>query len=60
MDALAQEADEGRRSRRYASGSWQTSFDPGISEWGNLSRQTRDAHTHGVCVAVTMRSETSQ
>ena len=35
MDALATEGDEGRGSLRKASGSWQTSFDPGMSEWGN-------------------------
>ena len=38
VNALAQEADEGRRSLRKASGRWQTTFDPGISEWDNLSR----------------------
>jgi hypothetical protein len=35
VDALAAEGDEGRGSLRKASGSWQTSFDPGMSEWGN-------------------------
>ena len=35
VDALAVEGDEGRCSLRYASGSRQTDFDPGISEWGN-------------------------
>ena len=35
VDALAAEGDEGRCSLRYASGSRQTDFDPGISEWGN-------------------------
>ena len=34
-DALAVEGDEGRGSLRYASGSWQTSFDPEVSEWEN-------------------------
>ena len=34
VDALAAEGDEGRCSLRYASGSRQTDFDPGISEWG--------------------------
>ena len=35
VDALACVADEGRVSWRYASGSEQERFDPGISEWGN-------------------------
>jgi hypothetical protein len=34
-DALAVEGDEGRGSLRKASVSWQTSFDPAMSEWGN-------------------------
>ena len=36
VDALAITGDEGRDSLRKASGSWQISFDPEISEWGNL------------------------
>ena len=35
VDALAITGDEGRGSLRKASGSWQTSFDPEMSEWGN-------------------------
>ena len=35
VDALAITGDEGRRSLRKAAGSWQTSFDPQMSEWGN-------------------------
>ena len=35
VNALAATGDEGRGSLRKASGSWQTSFDPGMSEWGN-------------------------
>jgi len=35
VDALAITGDEGRGSLRKAPGSWQTSFDPGMSEWGN-------------------------
>ena len=35
VDALAITGDEGRDSLRKASGSWQISFDPEISEWGN-------------------------
>ena len=37
VDALASGADEGRGSLRYASGSRQPDFDPGVSEWGNLA-----------------------
>ena len=36
VDALAITGDEGRGSLRKASGSWQTSIDPKMSEWGNL------------------------
>ena len=35
VDALAMIGEEGRDSLRKASGSWQMSFDPEISEWGN-------------------------
>ena len=35
VDALAITGDEGRCSLRKAAGSWQTSFDPEVSEWGN-------------------------
>ena len=38
VDALAITGDEGRGSLRKATGSWQTSFDPPISEWGNPLR----------------------
>lgn len=38
-DALAVEGDERRGSLRKASGSWQTSNDPVISEWGNPARK---------------------
>ena len=38
VDALAMIGDEGRDSLRKASGSWQMSFDPEISEWGNLPK----------------------
>jgi hypothetical protein len=37
VDALAVEGDERRGSLRKASGSWQTSIDPAMSEWGNPS-----------------------
>ena len=39
VDALAATGDEGRASLRKTSGSWQWSFDPGVSEWGNPARK---------------------
>ncbi len=39
MDALAITGDERRGSLRKAAGSWQTSFDPQMSEWGNPARK---------------------
>ena len=38
VDALAITGDEGRGSLRKVVGSWQTSFDPQMSEWGNPAR----------------------
>ncbi len=38
VDALTSKDYEGRSSLRKASGRWQTTFDPGISEWGNPIR----------------------
>jgi hypothetical protein len=35
VDALAITGDEGRDSLRKVSGSWQISYDPEMSEWGN-------------------------
>ena len=35
VDALAMTGEERRGSLRKAAGSWQTSIDPQISEWGN-------------------------
>ena len=35
VDALAITGDERRDSLRKAPGSWQISFDPEVSEWGN-------------------------
>ena len=43
VDALAIIGDEGRGSLRKAAGSWQTSIDPQMSEWGN---PTRKGHSH--------------
>ena len=40
VDALALRADERRDKLRKASGEEQISFDPEISEWGNLAEQT--------------------
>ena len=42
VDTLALQVDEGRDWLRYSSGSCQNSFDPGISEWGNLVRLIPD------------------
>jgi len=39
VDALAITGEEGRGSLRKAAGSWQTSIDPQISEWGNPARE---------------------
>jgi hypothetical protein len=39
VDALAITGDEGRGSLRKAAGSWQTSIDPQMSEWGNPARE---------------------
>ena len=35
VDALTSMDEEGRRSLRKASGRWQPTYDPGMSEWGN-------------------------
>ena len=45
MDALAITGDEGRGSLRKATGSWQTSFDPQMSEWGNPANFYWSLHT---------------
>ena len=39
VDALAITGEEGRGSLRKAAGSWQTSLDPQMSEWGNPARK---------------------
>ena len=39
VDALATTGDERRDSLRKAAGSWQTSIDPQMSEWGNPARK---------------------
>ena len=43
VDALAITGEEGRGSLRKAAGSWQTSLDPQMSEWGNPARK---GHSH--------------
>ena len=46
VDALAVEGDEGRGSLRNAPVSWQTNFDPEMSESGNrLLRQYQQLNT---------------
>ncbi len=47
MDALASGGDEGRRSLRKASVSWQASDDPEIPEWGNPVTVMRDYRASG-------------
>ena len=62
MDALASGGDEGRGRLRYASGSRQTGFDPGISEWGNPAR-VMSGHPCAEYIGIweqTRGSETSQ
>ena len=42
-DASISKNDEGRSSLRKASGRWQATFDPEISEWGNpLNKKIED------------------
>ena len=50
VDALAVIGDEGRGSLRKATGSWQTSFDPDISEWGNPPDLGRVSYTEYIGV----------
>lgn len=59
VDALAMIGEEGRGSLRKASGSWQTSCDPEVSEWGNPPDEgiLRSIHR---CRRRTGRTETSQ
>ena len=59
VDALAITGDEGRGSLRKASGSWQTSFDPEISEWGNPAERSSLAEYIGQRKQ-TQRTETSK
>ena len=44
VDALAVRGDEGRSSLRKASGSWQTSIDPKMSEWENPAERSVIVH----------------
>ena len=59
VDALAMIGDEGRDSLRKASGSWQISFDPEISEWGNPPLGVLPAEYIGR-IERTRRTETSK
>jgi len=59
VDALAITGDEGRASLRKASGSWQRSFDPGMSEWGNPPARVTTAEYIG-CRWRTEGTETSK
>ena len=59
VDALAITGDEGRGSLRKGSGSWQTSFDPGMSEWGNPPARELPPEYIG-WVERTPRTETSK
>ena len=43
VNALTPKDEEGRRRVRNASASSQTSFDPGMSEWGNPPAQRASA-----------------
>ena len=58
VDASTLKSDEGRSSLRKVSGSWQASFDPGISEWGNLIPRNGIVLTQ--VGSLTWGSETSQ
>ena len=57
MDALAHGTDEGRWRQRYAPGSRQPGFDPGVSEWGNPAALMG---CHRIRAGGTQGSETSQ
>ena len=59
VDALATTGDERRDSLRKASGSWQMSIDPEISEWGNPPLGVPASEYIG-CVERTRRTETSK
>ena len=60
VDALAITGDEGRGSLRKAAGSWQTSFDPQISEWGNPAPYGVSVAEYIGYVKRTRRTETSK
>jgi hypothetical protein len=59
VDALAITGDEGRDSLRKASGSWQISFDPEMSEWGNPPARVTCSEYIGAAWR-TERTETSK
>ena len=60
VDALAITGDEGRASLRKGSGSWQWSFDPDMSEWGNPALLGSLPAEHIGWVERTRRTETSK
>ena len=59
VDALAMIGDERRGSLRKASGSWQTSIDPEVSEWGNPPARVSAPEYIG-CARQTRGTEPSQ
>ena len=60
VDALTRRDDEGRCRLRKASGRCQTTFDPGISEWGNPFVIRRGPASEYIgCWGTTRRIETS-
>ena len=61
MDALAVRGDEGRRSLRKVTGSWQANIDPSMSEWGNPSAFSRYLIAEYIGIEKqTRRTETSK
>ena len=51
---MAIRGEEGRDSLRKASGSWQMSCDPEVSEWGNPT------HTKNACVFCMLRGQKTE
>jgi len=62
VDASTSKDEEGRSSLRKASGRWQATFEPGISEWGNPFRWKSGTSLpeFNRVMKITRRSETSQ
>jgi hypothetical protein len=57
VDALVLYGEEGRSKRTISLGELSNSFDPGISEWGNLYGVI--SINHSLCVESTWGIETS-